>query len=715
VPTPTPTPTPVATPTPAPTPTPTLPVATPTPTPTPTPTHTSSPTATPTPTPTAGPSTGPSTMTIATARLQPVGHRISVSGVVTAEAGRLGTPPLIAIQDASAGMVVRIADTDARPARGARVEVTGTLADPYGQLELRGLVGGLRIVGRDSVPGAVAVGASGIGETVEARIVTIEGTVDAKPSKASSGDLSFTLSTAGGSIHVVADASSRIVASSIAAHDRLRLTGVVGQHASRKGAADGYRVWLRDIADIVRIGGGTATPSPRPGSSASAPPRGSAGLPTTIAAAILAKTGDAVVDGVVTIGPTLLDSTGRRIVVQDRTAAIEVLLPAGASVPPIGSRIRVAGEIGQAYGASRIRANEIKRLGRDTPTVLELRVAPGAAHEWRLVRVRGDVVDLHRSGDRWQAELLVDGQRVPILGLAGAAIPVTAIVEGRTATIVGIVRRPYPSATDRRFAILPRSSHDVTIGGPADAPGSTTSTTGAGASGPGASAGAGTATGAASGLAATWTDIDLVAIDEHVGQIVRVGGLVARLETDGFHLDDGTSTARVVLKATALDGLADFSPDDALSAIGRVERGAGTDSSDAVIVVSDPAAIVRVGDPVGDGPDAGASAIASPASANTPESLDPASMTRDAPVAATVSDPFSPEAGIAGIVLVAFASLGVTVLRRQRTRRRLTDRIAARLDALVGPAGGPLPAITPGMTPVSVDATATSEPVRIGR
>ena len=84
-------------------------------------------------------------------------------------------------------------------------------------------------------------------------------------------------------------------------------------------------------------------------------------------------------------------------------------------------------------------------------------------------------------------------------------------------------------------------------------------------------------------------------------------------------------------------------------------------------------------------------------------------------MAATVSDPVSPEVGIAGIVLVAFASLGVTVLRRQRTRRRLTDRIAARLDALVGPTAGPLPAITPGMTPVSVDATATIEPVRGGR
>ena len=65
--------------------------------------------------------------------------------------------------------------------------------------------------------------------------------------------------------------------------------------------------------------------------------------------------------------PNLLDSTGRRIVVQDRTAAIEILLPAGAAGPPVGSRVRVAGEIGQAYGAPRIRGRRSSRLGRQAP------------------------------------------------------------------------------------------------------------------------------------------------------------------------------------------------------------------------------------------------------------------------------------------------------------------------------------------------------------
>ena len=80
------------------------------------------------------------------------------------------------------------------------------------------------------------------------------------------------------------------------------------------------------------------------------------------------------------------------------------------------------------------------------------------------------------------------------------------------------------------------------------------------------------------------------------------------------------------------------------------------------------------------------------------------------PLAATVSDPIAPEVGIAGIVLVALASLAVTLLRRQRCRRRLAARIAARLDALVGATAGPVPAMTPGLTPVAVRARRRVDP-----
>ena len=148
--------------------------------------------------------------------------------------------------------------------------MTGSLADPYGQLEVRGLVGGLRVLGPGSAPSPISATAVSVNDAIEARLVTVEGTADAKPAKATSGDLTFTLTTPTGSIRIAADASARIAATSIAAHDRLRLTGIVGQRASRKGAADGFRIWLRDAADVVRTGPlprrrrGPAARPPRP-------------------------------------------------------------------------------------------------------------------------------------------------------------------------------------------------------------------------------------------------------------------------------------------------------------------------------------------------------------------------------------------------------------------------------------------------------------------
>ena len=670
----------VAPPMPSPTPTPVpsatssatpLPSVGPTPTPPPpTPTPTPAPTSTPTSTPSPAPETIAS---IAAARLLAVGRQVTVAGVVTAEAGRLGSPPLIAIQDDSGAIVVRVGDTDPRPARGSRVEVTGALADPYGQLELRNLVGGLRVTGTTTVPSPIAIDLGSVGDAVEARLVTIEGTADSKPTKATSGDLGFLLSVAGGKVRIVADASAGLSAGSVSAGDRLRLTGIVGQRASRKGAADGFRIWLRDGRDVVPVAGPDA--STGPGESASPSPSSVRARTMSIAAAILAKTGNAIVEGVVTIRPTLLDSTGRRLVIQDRTAAIEVLMPAGATAPALGSRVRVTGELGQAYGAPRIRAAAISRLGSGSVAPLEIRSAPAAGHEWRLVRVRGDIVDLHRTGDRWAAELLVGGRRVPILGLAGAGIPSSALAEGRTATIVGIVRRPYPSATDRRFAVLPRSAADLTLGGPAADGADAAKAPGTGATGGAGTTGGGGAPGSSGAANDAPLDVDLVAIDEHVGRQVRVGGLVAAIVADGFDLDDGTSIGRVVLRGAALDALATIGIGDALGAIGRVER---TDAA-IVIAVEDPAGIVLVGDPVAAESPAGALATGSDGPGAS--TIAPGPNGR----AAAMADPLVPELGALGILLVGAASLAVTALRRQRSRRLLRARIAARLDGLVRP------------------------------
>ena len=186
---------------------------TPTPTPTPTPPPTADadadadpdpdrdarPTATPTrpqpttaarpPTPTPTPSATP---TIATDRgpPEPGRRRSTVRGVVTAEPGRLGTPPLIAIADAIGRHRRPTARRSAAARRGARVLIVrGALADAV--RPARDPARGRRDSappGQRPVPAAVALG-SGLGEIDRGPARRLTGRSRPSPAKASSGDI----------------------------------------------------------------------------------------------------------------------------------------------------------------------------------------------------------------------------------------------------------------------------------------------------------------------------------------------------------------------------------------------------------------------------------------------------------------------------------------------------------------------------------------------
>jgi hypothetical protein len=378
----------------------------------------------------------------------------------------------------------------------------------------------------------------------------------------------------------------------------------------------------------------------------------------SIAQALLARSGTVSVDGIVTVEASLLDSTGRRIVVEDSTAAVEVLAPAGVVPPGVGSRITVSGTMARAYGAPRIRATELRELGPGLPRrPLALGGAPGPAHEWRLVRLSGTIVEVQKLGSRWRIELQAGGARVPVSGLSGAGIPVTLFVEGRRATVVGIVRRPHPSAADRRFAIVPRSPADVAVG-PAEAPGSEAR----GGPGPGAAPGRpGVGPGGP-------TDVDLARLADHVDETVRVGGLIVDLAADGVSIDDGTAVGSVVLEAEAAEYLPLLEPGDAINATGRVERREDT----LVVVVRDPAGLSRVGD-LAELPSE------PPTASNEPKRA-------PAPPRTASSDPFGlgmpGTAGLASLVLISVASAGVTLLRRRQVRQRLLAPVRARLAAI---------------------------------
>jgi hypothetical protein len=247
-------------------------------------------------------------------------------------------------------------------------------------------------------------------------------------------------------------------------------------------------------------------------------------------------------------------------------------------------------------------------------------------------------------------------------GQAGAGIPSTAIVVGRRITVTGIVKRPYPTASDRRFAVLPRSGADVSIGAAGN--GAPSGTVESATRGPTSSA-AGSA-----GIDVT-PDTDLAALADHFGQRVRVGGLIARLADDGFDLDDGTALARVVLRGGMADLLPHLREGEAVAATGTVELVDGSP----VVVVDDEGALLRVGSlgqalPIGEqGPAPGASS--GPAGGASPLSAGAGALGPD----------LAP-ASLLAMGALTLLSVLVTLLRRRLIRRSLRIVLVDRLASL---------------------------------
>jgi hypothetical protein len=274
--------------------------------------------------------------------------------------------------------------------------------------------------------------------------------------------------------------------------------------------------------------------------------------------------------------------------------------------------------------------------------------------------VSGTVVEVHKLGDRWRAEISAGEERIVVTGLAGARIPANAMAEGRRATVVGIVRRPYPGASDRRWSIVPRSPADIVATG-----------SGQGRAQPGAVEPTQGTDATALGRGAV-PDVDIADLADRVGQVVRVGGLIEELTADGFWLDDGTAVGRVVLRGAAAEYLPLLEPSDAVNATGLV----GEDADGLHVVIDDPAGLARVGDPT-----AGTVATAPPAdSAQTAASEEPERGSRLA--GGLLGPGETGAAGVLGVVLVTLLSLAISLLRRHRARRLLAARVAARVASV---------------------------------
>jgi hypothetical protein len=619
-------PTPTASPTARPTAT-ASPTARPTTTPTPTPAATPrpTPTATPRPTATASPQRP---MPIAEARELPVDSFVFVRGTVTVQPGRIVDDRVAAIQDGSGGIAIRIASTDTISLTpGERVDVVGRLADPYGNLEVRPAVGGILPFGQEAIPDPAPLRSDEVDESTEGRLAQITGEVEAIEA-GSAASFAMTLADARGLVRVFVFGSTGATREPYETGQRLRVTGIVGQRESSRGAGDGHRLWPRSSVDLdVRS---EPEPTPRPSPTRTATPRPTAtarptptprptatARPTSSAtsrpaamtiAEALRRGGMVSVEGVVTAPAGLLDADRRRVTIQDRSGAVLLRVPDGTAAPGVGTRVRVAGTVGTYYGAPQLEADGAPvALGRAPVQPRTMRRPPAAGEEWLLVRVAGTVTDVARSGTAWRAELTLAGDgALPISGVSGSGIDSTALTEGGTATVTGIVRRAYPTASDQRFAVVPRGVEDVRgsggpadSGGPSGAPGGATGAAGstlAPAAGFGGPGGASPSPGSGSyppGPVGEGTTIVLLKdLPLHEGRVVRVGGRVTAVTSEQVSIDDGTAAASLRVASGAFS--IDLAPPvgDVINATGTVE---GADDGPWVVVLESLADIVAPG------------------------------------------------------------------------------------------------------------------------
>ena len=185
------------------------------------------------------------------ARLPRAG-RATVRGVVIAEAGRLGTPRLLAIGDATGGLPVRLADGQVAPDAARWSRCAGS-SPPR---TARPSSVSSRAASRSSVTGTF-LRPSRSGPAPWARRPRAAWLASAGPSprrrprrRAATSPSRFAARTAR---RCGSWPTRRLVSTrrSLRKGTTATVTGIVGQRASRKGALDGYRLWVRDPEDVL--------------------------------------------------------------------------------------------------------------------------------------------------------------------------------------------------------------------------------------------------------------------------------------------------------------------------------------------------------------------------------------------------------------------------------------------------------------------------------
>jgi hypothetical protein len=220
------------------------PIATPSASPTPRPTATPVPSASPSPTPT---SSDP-LVTISAARAASTGTHLRVRGVVTAPSGLIEAGSAV-LQDATAGILIRIGTDVGTLALGQLVELDGARATKAGMLSLRVEVQPLNL-GAQADPEPLRRASGALGEAEEARLVVVRGAISGAISRPRGGNVSFALDDGSGPIRATISSRSGISTASLTTGAWLELRAVMAQETTGSAPSSGYRLWPRTPADL---------------------------------------------------------------------------------------------------------------------------------------------------------------------------------------------------------------------------------------------------------------------------------------------------------------------------------------------------------------------------------------------------------------------------------------------------------------------------------
>ena len=447
------------------------PSAAPTESPTVAPTPSSEPTSAPSasPQPTASATPGPDAVPIATARGLPDGTEVTIEGVALTGSDFADGGGYVA--DESGGIAVLLSDGSF--VRGSRLRVSGAIDDRYAQRTLRAAGAGVIVLGTATDPAPIEIATAAVEEGVEGRLVRLAGTVLGAPT-ALSGGLAFDVDDGSGPVRLLVGTATGVDVSAWGKGFAVDAIGVVGQRDSSGTGASGYRVQPRDPADIVAAGPGpipTATPGTSPAPDASPEPSPGAEVISVAAARQLPKGSSAVVRGVVTLAPGIVDPT--TAVLQDATGAI--VLRVGDEAGPVvrGTLAEVHGVRSTLSGMETLRVTAPPRtLGAASePAARSVRTGEaGEAHEARLVVVSGGLVAAPRRSSAGTVSFEIDDGSGPLRISIGKAAGIDAaqLGSGTWIEVNGILGQETTGSLPLRgYRVWPRDPSDLRVVAPA--------------------------------------------------------------------------------------------------------------------------------------------------------------------------------------------------------------------------------------------------------